>query len=367
MQKIRNKSFNWHFLVAGIIIFSSCKEKDANIAITPIDTSAFLYQLPGYRLTTPNDPSDNHTTNSGVALGRVLFFDATLSGDGKISCGSCHKPESGFSDNARLSTGQFNRLGRRNSMGLSNLRYESFYFWDGRETTLEKQIPHPISDQLEMGLTPLQYEEKLKSKQSYLPYFEKAFGANSVNFQNAVKALAQYVRSLTSYNSPYDKYLMGQQSLTPAEERGKKLFFTHPDASVSLRGGNCGDCHLPISLGGGNSEDLAFKNNGIYSQGSDDGRARVTRNNSDLGKFKIPSLRNVALTAPYMHDGSLQTLQDVLDHYNHPNLFQSPFIDDLILEGKNERFGTSLGLTQSEKEDIIAFLHTLTDSTLKHK
>jgi cytochrome c peroxidase len=205
---------------------------------------------------------------------------------------------------------------------------------------------------------------KLQNNPKYPPLFLKAFGSQTVTIENVSKAIAQFERSLVAVDTKYDRYLQGLQSLSPLEEKGRALFFTHPDpfaGALGLRGGNCGDCHLPQTLLGRQDGFFGFFNNGLGI--ADPGLQKITGLPGDLGKFKVPQLRNVALTAPYMHDGRFQTLEAVLDHYNSEDIFYSSNVDPQIQLASNQKFGTSLKLTPEEKQAIIAFLHTLTDST----
>ena len=277
-------------------------------------------------------------------------------------------PTKGFADPNTLSFGIFSREGKRNAPALANLRYESKFFWDGRAQSLEDQIEKPIAHPDEMGLMPDQVEARLKNSTKYPPLFKQAFGKAPITNQLAVKAISQYVRTLTSFGSRYDKYLMGELELAPEEKRGMKLFFTHPDPSANIRGGNCGDCHQPILLAGSPIGFNGFKNNGLFSdRDMDKGLGPITGKPSDNGKFKVPSLRNIAITQPYMHDGEFFSLRQVVEHYNSPDLFAAKGVDTLILAGTNERRGTSLMLNDDEIDDILAFLKTLTDTSFARK
>jgi cytochrome c peroxidase len=215
----------------------------------------------------------------------------------------------------------------------------------------------------EMALTPEAIDEKL-NKEPYLTLFPNTFSGQKPGFLLARRAISMYIRSLTSGNSKYDQYLLGKYSPTEQETRGLRLFFTHPDARSTLRGGNCGDCHQSITTSGNTFGFNGFKNNGLKINAANDfGLFSVTKAETDKGKFKIPSLRNIALTAPYMHDGRFKTLEEVLNHYNDTTLFATPGLDLLITAATNQLRGKSLGLTTTEKADIIAFLHMLTDSS----
>ncbi len=307
---------------------------------------------PGFRI-----PDDNPLTYEGIELGRRLFYDKRLSRDNSVSCGTCHQQKFAFSDGKAFSTGVGGAKGRRSSMALSNLLWKFKFFWDGRATSLEQQALSPIEDSLEMHLPLQQAVERLQGTSEYPEQFEAVFGSEQITAENIAKAIAQFERVLISSDSRYDKYLRGEVEFTPDEKLGMDLFMTHPIPESGLRGGNCGDCHgsFKISLHG-------IHNNGLDRDPADKGRELVTNKASDRGKFRAPSLRNIALTSPYMHDGRFKTLEEVLDHYNH-NIQFSETLDPLIVEASNEVNGRSLYLSPNEKKAIITFLHTLTDST----
>lgn len=346
----------------------SCK-KDGDGKTTYSAATPYVISQPFYAPPTVNDAPDNPLTVEGIALGRALFFDSTLSKDGTVACGSCHNPKFGFSDSATFSRGVFNQHGRRQSMALANLRYESHFFWDGRSPTLEDQATRPIQDLKEMGATPLEVEAAIAKKPIYKTMFGKAFGSEEITFTKATHAIAQYVRSLTSFKSKYDRMqLEGPSVFTADELAGYNLFRTHPLPQQGLRGANCGDCHFEPFFAGSPAGFDGFRNNGTSSEpGDDEGLKEVSHDSSDFGRFKVPSLRNIALTAPYMHNGQFKTLEEVINHYNNPELQYRPFLDNIIIAGTNERFGSSLDLNEDEKRQLIAFLHTLTDTTLANR
>ncbi|NJO86889.1 MAG: cytochrome-c peroxidase [Lewinella sp.] len=243
-------------------------------------------------------------------------------------------------------------------MALVNLLWVDKFFWDGRSPSLEDQARQPIEDPTEMNLPIAQAAAKLQGIGIYPPQFEKAFGSSTITPENIQKALAQFERTLISENSKFDQFLKEQYRPTEQEMRGIRLFQTHPVWQVNLRGGNCGDCHGAGALTTLNT----FHNNGLETTPSDLGRELITGNLSDRGKMRAPSLRNIALTAPYMHDGRFKTLKDVLDHYNE-HIQNGPYLDILIKEASNLGDNQPLGLTEQEKADILVFLDMLTDST----
>ena len=317
-----------------------------------------------------SEPADNPTTQEGIALGRALFFEKQLSLDGSVSCASCHKPEYAFSDQVKVHQGIGGQTGKRNAPSLYNIGLFKRFFWDGRDTSLEQQSLHPIADPTEMGLSLVEAESRIQAIPKYPELFGKAFGTKQVSSMLIAKALAQFERSLVSYNSKYDRYLQGTYTPTAEEQLGIDLFFQHPisvgPVSSRRRGGNCGDCHLPQSLIGNQEGFDGFHNNGLetsFGSNSDIGLEKVTGKIADRGRFKTPNLRNIALTPPYMHDGRFATLEEVVDHYNKEGLFAHPNVDPLIPAGTNLPGGTSLGITAEEKKAIITFLHMLTDTS----
>ncbi len=304
-------------------------------------------------------PEDNPMTKEGVDLGRKLFYEKRLSGDNTMSCASCHGQLNSFSDPNQFSTGIDGIAGTRQAMPLINLGWEDFYFWDGRAKSLEEQILEPVPNPIEMHLSWKTAIEKLNSDIQYRNWFFRAFGESGIDSIKVSKAIAQFLRTLVSGESKFDimyKYENGinlntyeQNLLTQiqAEEwAGYDLF-------KSLNGADCFHCH-----NGPLMRVKKFSNNGLSPNAMDDiGRARVTNNPEDNYKFKVPSLRNIALTAPYMHDGRFSTLDEVIEHYSS-GIHVSPTLDPLI------EFGNQGGvqLDQFEKDILKKFLLTLTDS-----
>ena len=303
-----------------------------------------------YTLTIPagfpsmNIPADNPMTVEGIALGRRLFFDPILSGDNSISCGSCHLQQFGFTDSLQqFSTGIDNIAGTRNSMPLINLGWERNFFWDGGASNLESQVVGPIENPIEMHETLSNALSELNAHPEYPALFRKAFGSEIINTANLIKAIAQFERTLISGNSRFDKFMQQGIPLSQQETRGMDLF-------INFQKGDCVHCHVL----GSTFTDHEFRNNGLDSVSEDDGRGRITLLASDMGKFKTPGLRNIAVTGPYMHDGRFATLEQVLEHYNtgikpHPNL--DPRLSD-VTPGR---------MTSQDIQDIVAFLNTLTD------
>lgn len=345
-----------------LVLLISCGEKVDPVAQGP---TLISLEKPEYFPAEQAMPADNPLTEEGVRLGRMLFYDKKLSKDGTISCASCHQQEKGFSDGRQFSPGVNGAKGTMNAMSLANLHWQTRFFWNGRSATLEEQAIIPIEDPMEMNLTIEEAVNRLQSDQKYPTLFKEAFGSDRITPDQIGKALAQFERTLISANSKFDRWIRGEVKLTAEEELGLELFFTHPEPSIQLRGGNCGDCHLGFLTSGDPNGFTGFHNNGLDADATlKDGLKSVTGNPFDKGKFKAPGLRNIALTAPYMHDGRFGTLEEVLDHYND-HIQNSETLDVLILEASNEFLDPNqpvkLMLSDSEKKAIIAFLHTLTD------
>lgn len=299
-----------------------------------------------------DNEEDNMVTDAGATLGRVLFYEKAFSANNSISCASCHQAASGFSDPLRFSEGFEGGETGRNSMGLSNARFyeNGAFFWDERAETLEDQVLMPIQDPVEMGTELDELVAEIKEMDYYPFLFEQAFGDDEITSDRISLALAQFVRSIVSYESPYDEgraQVDNPQTdfpnFTALENQGKALFFGRA---------GCRRCHqtdlfvLPEA-----------RNVGLAEVYEDQGLGDVTGLATDNGKFKAPSLRNVALTAPFMHDGRFATLEEVVEHYNsgvkdHPNL-----AEQLRPGGNLQR----LNLTDTEKSALVAFLNTLTD------
>lgn len=335
-------------------------------AIDPINGPTELnLSIPDYFPGNVSIRSDNPLTQEGVLLGRMLFYEKELSSDGTISCSTCHQQQFAFSDGKQFSQGVNGTQGDMNAMSLSNLHWQTRFFWNGRAASLEDQAIQPIEDPKEMNLPISEAIQRLQADEDYPGLFENAFGTSVISEELIGKALSQFQRTLISSNSKFDAWIRGEVEMTPEENLGMELFFTHPDPNLQIRGGNCGDCHVGFLTAGDPSVFSGFHNNGLDSQENlSSGLFSVTQNSLDIGKFKAPGLRNIALTAPYMHDGRFQSLEEVLDHYNE-HVQNSPTLDILILEASNELpdggDAVKLYLGEEEKKAIIAFLHTLTD------
>lgn len=372
---------------AAVTLLAACKKTNDPIPVTePVDEvlnlpatpyeytdvtipahlSSNVLLGPGQNAATDNDntPADNLTTNHGATLGRVLFYDKTLSANGTVSCASCHKQSHGFSDELTLSLGFEGDSTRRHSMSLVNAVWygRERFFWDERAATLEEQVLMPFQDEVEMGLTLTELVSLVEAQSYYDELFENAFGSTQVTAENIAKALAQFVRSMVSVNSKYDEGRAAVANpnvdfanFTDSENNGKRLFFLPPNAG----GAGCVGCHSTEAF---INPDNGPTNNGLDAESTTDlGVYEAINNAQFLGAFKVPSLKSIALTAPYMHDGRFATLEEVVEHYNsgvqdHPNLapaLRTPTGDPV-----------RLNLTAQEKIDLVNFLLTLTDETL---
>jgi len=319
-----------------------------------------------------NTPENNLTTYEGVELGRHLFYDERLSKNNSISCASCHKQENAFSDPRQFSEGFDGSLGKRNSMSLVNLKWHKRFFWDGRAPSLEEQVLMPIQDPVEMGMELDELVSKLKQIKLYKELFEEAFGSSDITSERISMALAQFVRSIVSDKAIYDDvYRINprldrqlKQYLSEQEFWGYRLFNNHPNVNAEAnqvgqpsRGAFCVDCHNGDLL-----TNNLFANNGLDSMVVDQGYGEVSGKNKHNGLFKTPTLRNIALTAPYMHDGRFATLEEVIDHYDQ-HVLDHPNLTTEFNHIGNTRAG-KLDLTPAEKDALLAYLKTFTDYDL---
>jgi cytochrome c peroxidase len=289
-----------------------------------------------------------------VALGKKLFFDPILSSDLTQSCGSCHRQPDGFTDRKNaFSRGVLGQLGTRNSMPLFNLLlHNNGFFWDGRAVKLREQALVPIQDHLEMNENLPNVVSKLNDIRTYRLMFDAAFGNKEITPERIGLALEQYMYSLVSGDSKFDRVQRGLDTFSISEKKGQILFNTEFNPASGITGADCFHCHGDINFT--NNE---YLNNGLDSVFTDKGRALVTGRANDEGKFKVPSLRNVEVTGPYMHDGRFKTLEEVVEHYNSGIRFSS------TLDPNMHTIRQGLQLTASEKRDLINFLKTLTDQT----
>ena len=346
------------------LVFSSCANDDESGIDQPNngvqqDNTPYEFQYGAFEA--PSIAPDNQLTVQGVKLGRMLFYEKRLSKNNQLSCASCHKQENAFTDTNRFSIGVHGTTGNRQAMAIFNLAWNTnAFFWDGRAPLLRDQSLMPVEDDLEMDESVENVISKLENDQDYKDQFTRAFGTASITRKRMELALEQFMNSIVSVDSKYDRYLRGIVALDSNEERGRELFFAEYNPSFpSLSGADCQHCHS-----GKNFDNRRYMNNALDSDANmaDDGRMKVTNRNSDKGKFKVTSLRNIALTPPYMHDGRFKTLEEVVDHYN-TGMVNSSTIDPALIYPLNNG---GLQLSTEDKRDLVAFLKTLTDEVMIH-
>jgi cytochrome c peroxidase len=283
-------------------------------------------------------PSDNPYSADKVELGRLLFFDPRLSKDDSISCASCHSPEHAFTDGQPNSKGMAGQRGNRSAPTTLNRAYSLAQFWDGRAASLEDQAKGPMANPIEMAHTHDGVVSKLNMIVGYRARFEKVFGSPEVNIDQVAQAIATFERTLLSGNSPYDRYKAGQKAaLTPSQIRGLDIF---------VNKAKCDQCHEGINFTSNSYHNLGV---GMDRPNPDPGRSEVTKDPRDLGAFKTPTLRDIARTAPYMHDGSIKTLEEVVEFYDKGGT-PNPNLDQKM---------KPLKLTEQDKKDLVAFLKAL--------
>ena len=312
----------------GFIVFSGCEKNDEPIGAPEISSLVLVPKgFPEVEF-----PEDNQFTEARWLLGKKLFYDPVMSNDFSISCGTCHDPSLAFADNKRFSDGASNAPGVRNSPSLANVAYHPYYTREGGVPTLEMQVLVPIQEHNEFNSNILDVADRLKGDADYLKMAVDAYDREPDPFV-ITRAIATFERTLISGSSLYDEGI-----LSLSAKRGMVLFFSPRT--------NCSSCHS-----GFNFTNYEFTNNGLYVSYDDVGRYRLTRDSTDLSVFKVPSLRNVALTAPYMHDGSISNLKQVVEHYNSGG-FNHLNKSEII---------RPLGLSEQEQNDIVEFLKTLSD------
>lgn len=344
------------FIASGFLVgYLGCDKTKNTPSENPIILDETPFELSYGNLSDPIIPEDNPLTVEGVKLGQLLFFEKRMSKDESQACGSCHIQKDGFSDIRKFSVGVEGKEGGRQAMAIFNMAWHSNqFFWDGRANLLRDQALMPIQDPLEMNESLENVVAKLSESTLYKNQFIRAFGSDEITPERISFALEQYMMSLISANSKYDQFKNGTVQLTASEERGRILFETEynpffPDQS----GADCAHCH-----GGENFENDQYMNNGLDLENeiTDLGREMVTKDANDRAKFKVPSLRNVAVTPPYMHDGRFKTLEEVVEHYNS-GIKESNTTDPALMATKQ----TGLMLSDQDKIDLVNFLKTLTD------
>ena len=338
-------------VLSVLFVFISCSSSDDNgntYTATPV--SLEIPQLFEQLLLPPYIPANNPQTVEGITLGRKLFYEPLLSGDGTQACADCHLAENAFTDPDRFSTGIDGSIGDRNAMPIYNMawNFNEKFFWDGRAIGIEGQALGPVENPIEMNNTWPNAVATLQATSNYPELFSQAFGTSTITKELVTKAIAQFERTMISGNSRFDQYLLGDQNaVTTSEINGFNIF-------MDEERGDCFHCH------GSDSNPLwtdnDFHNNGLDSSFEDVGLGEATGDPLDNGKFKSPSLRNLAYTAPYMHDGRFETLEEVINHYSE-GLVYSETIDPLM---KNIAEGGA-HLTEEDKADLKAFLLSLSE------
>ncbi|MEO5911868.1 MAG: cytochrome c peroxidase [Pelobium sp.] len=320
------------FIVGCIVFLISCaKDKDLNKLLSIEIPDGFPQSVYTFK--------DNQPTQKGFDLGKMLFYDQGLSKDGTVSCGDCHQQFAGFANlDHATSHGVDNCFGKRNAPALFNLTYKDNFFLDGGVTNLELVPFNAMTDPCEMANDLNKILAYLKSEPKYQQAFQKAFDSEEITSQKMFRALAQFQGMMVSADSKYDKVKAGKSQFTDQEQRGYQLFVA-----------KCASCHKEPLF-----SDNSFRNNGLDLISEDTGRGKISDLATDDGKFKVPTLRNIEVSRPYMHDGRFKTLEQVLDHYQK-DIKANKNLDPILKQ--------DLALTDINKADIIAFLKTLTDHT----
>jgi len=344
--------------VVALCLLASCKQ-DVSTPNDPVvhDTTPFVFDAQG--LPVPMLPADNPLTVQTVGLGKKLFYDKRLSLDGSQACASCHLQNDGFSDVRRFSIGVDNLPGRRQAMALINLAWNRRgFFWDGRSPTLRDQVLRPIQDPVEMHETLENVITKISADQAYRNQFIRSFGSDTVSSNRIALALEQFLFTVVSANNKHDQMIRDETTFTDQEERGRKLYFTEFDPSGAVKGAECFHCH-----GGPNFTNDQYMNNGLDAPDmfTDLGRFEVTNVERDKARFRVPTLRNIDFTPPYMHDGRFATLEEVVRHYN-TGVKRGPQTEP-ILQFNLQPGG--LRLTDDEVADLVVFLKTLSDPSFR--
>jgi cytochrome c peroxidase len=325
--------FLFSIVLFVLLIISACVKEEEG---TTFDYSNFI---PSH-FPAPDLAFEDLPTEAKIKLGKKLFYDPIMSADGTISCASCHNPNLAFSDDVALSLGVNGALGTRNAPTLANMVYQKRLLREGGLPTLEMQVLVPIQEHNEFNTNILLIADKLNQSKPYRDLSVAAFGRSEIDAFVITRSIAAFERVLVSGDSKYDQSIQGKAKLNEMETLGKELFFSDKT--------QCSSCHGTFLF-----TNQTFQNNGLYLQYNDAGKKRFTDLDTDDATFKVPTLRNIALTSPYMHDGSIQTLEAVIEHYNsggQPHQNKSHLIHPL-------------DLTKTEKEALLTFLKTLTDQT----
>lgn len=330
-------------IFATILVFSAilsaCKP-DPSFDVQTVQEENITFAVPEGWPAPVYNFENNTLTNAGFYLGRKLFYDTRLSRDNSTSCGSCHQAFAAFAHAEHdLSHGVDGLLGNRNSPPIFNLNWHTSFFWDGGVNHIESQPINPIQNPVEMDENLPNIIAKINNDEKYRQMFKDAWGDETINSQRIFKSISQFMGAMVSANSKYDQYTRGDAMLTQAEQNGLTVF-----------NNNCATCHKAPLF-----SDFSYRNNGLKpSSVNDSGRAHITLLPEDMYRFKVPSLRNLQYTAPYMHDGRIKTLDKVLDHYA-TGIHQSTTLDPQLQNG--------IQLTTQQRSDLLAFLNTLNDES----
>lgn len=362
----------------GALALGGCGGGSTSVSDSSGSSTNWAWALPSF-FPTPKVPDTNPITEAKVDLGRFLFYDRRLSGNGTQACASCHIQSKAFTDGLATAIGSTGQHHPRNSQGLANVAYNATLTWANPSlVTLEKQMETPLfgTDPIEMGVNDGNKDAilaRLAGDATYKDKFAKAYPGQSapITWGNAIHAIASFQRTILSGNSPYDKYLQGKATLPPAAERGMNLFFGEK--------AECFHCHSSFNFNdqtvhaGSRIVETPFHNTGLYNIGGtgafpepNRGVYELTQLVKDMGKFRAPSLRNVEVTGPYMHDGSIATLEEVLDFYaaGGRGITSGPHAGDGRANPYKNDFINQINLTAQERADIVAFLKSLTDQDL---
>lgn len=327
------------WLLMSVVVFSACKP-DPSFNVQAVQEENINFTVPEGWPAPVYNFENNTLTNAGFYLGRKLFYDPRLSRDNSTSCGSCHQAFAAFAHAEHdLSHGVDGLLGNRNSPPIFNMNWHTSFFWDGGVNHLESQPINPIQNPVEMDENLPNIIAKISTDEKYRQMFKDAWGDETINSQRIFKSISQFMGAMVSANSKYDQYKRGVVMLTQEEQSGLTVF-----------NNNCATCHKAPLF-----SDFSYRNNGLKpSTINDSGRAHITREARDMYKFKVPSLRNLKYTAPYMHDGRIKTLEQVLNHYA-TGIHQSSTLDPLLQNG--------IQLSVQQRSDLLAFLNTLNDES----
>jgi len=336
-------------LIIGFVGFIACK-KDVSPSDPTSKTTAVAFPQPA-NFPVPTLPADNPLTKEGIKLGRHLYYEKRLSNGNTVSCASCHNQEYNFSSPLPYGIG-VNGHTHNSVMIHSNLAWQDLLLWNGGAISIEEVVYYTIIDPIEMNSTWEQSLAKIAADPLYVQMFEGAFGPNSITMENTCKATAQFVRTMVSANSKFDRWQRGEATFTTQELDGYQMF--------NDENGDCFHCHGDLTTGNlfGAYGDSQFSNNGLDAVLTPLlGRESVTLDSNDRGKFKIPSLRNVEYSYPYMHDGRFTTLQEVIEHYNMGGHITS------TIDPNMKKAGIGRNWTQAQKDALLAFLKTLSDNS----